>query len=203
VAWEIGTVEIELSRLLQAAEVTLAEQIELSDAEKGLTGSSLAAEGIRFPDPVRFEGRARATGGCYSLEGRVTGRVGIQCSRCATAVDHELDLEFAVRVTTEALGSGQDAMEFDETDEGAQVPKTEMDVSWMPEASKVLPVDALVREQVLLDLPIRPLCRQDCKGLCPECGTDLNDKNCGCERAGEGSTDPRLAPLLELKKKFD
>lgn len=195
--------EIELSRLQQAVEVSLAEQVQLSDAEKGLSGRSLAAEGIRFPDPVRFDGRARSTDGHYSLEGTVTGRVGIQCSRCAAAIFHELDLEFAIRVTTEPLGSEEEATEFDETDEGAQVPKSEMDISWMAPESQVLPVGDLVREQVLLDLPIRPLCREDCQGLCPECGTDLNEQSCSCERAGEGSTDPRLAPLLELKKKLD
>jgi uncharacterized protein len=56
------------------------------------------------------------------------------------------------------------------------------------------PTEAL-REQILLELPMRPLCEPDCRGLCIECGKDLNEGDCDCVKE---SIDPRLARLKEL-----
>jgi uncharacterized protein len=56
------------------------------------------------------------------------------------------------------------------------------------------------RDLILLSLPQVILCRQDCAGLCPVCGTNLNENKCGCEN--EGSYDPRLAVLEQLKDKL-
>src|SRR5215213_1677197 len=58
-------------------------------------------------------------------------------------------------------------------------------------------LDELVREQILLALPSRHLCREDCKGLCQKCGANLNDAPCSCE---QGEVDPRWAALADLKK---
>ena len=54
----------------------------------------------------------------------------------------------------------------------------------------------LMREQFCLSLPMKPLCQQDCRGLCPVCGTNLNRSGCDCKREWE---DPRLAALRKLK----
>jgi uncharacterized protein len=54
-----------------------------------------------------------------------------------------------------------------------------------------------VWESLILSLPTNPLCREDCKGLCPVCGASLNDGDCGCNRE---TRDPRLADLLKIKK---
>jgi uncharacterized protein len=66
---------------------------------------------------------------------------------------------------------------------------------------KELDLTPAVREQILLSLPAAPLCAEDCKGLCPKCGKDLNDGECGCDRA---VLDPRWTALkgiqLESKK---
>ena len=57
-----------------------------------------------------------------------------------------------------------------------------------------------VRDQVLLEVPLIHLCREDCKGICSECGTDLNANQCKCRN--EGQIDPRLAVLKEIKDKL-
>src|SRR5919112_562701 len=57
-------------------------------------------------------------------------------------------------------------------------------------------LDEIVREQTLLALPSRHLCREDCKGLCQKCGANLNENQCSCE---QGETDPRWAALADLK----
>lgn len=58
-----------------------------------------------------------------------------------------------------------------------------------------LPLDELVRDDILLELPYKNLCREDCRGLCPQCGKNLNDGLCGCTTKTE---DPRLAVLKQL-----
>jgi uncharacterized protein len=57
-------------------------------------------------------------------------------------------------------------------------------------------VSDIVREQILLALPMKPICREDCKGLCPHCGKNRNAEACNCQTP---STDSRLAPLLKIK----
>ncbi len=64
----------------------------------------------------------------------------------------------------------------------------------------LLDLDELIYTDILLSLPAKVLCREDCKGLCPRCGKNLNDGPCGCEN---GETDPRLAALRELIDETD
>ena len=63
-------------------------------------------------------------------------------------------------------------------------------------AGEEIDLEPLVREAVLLELPLSPLCAEDCKGLCPECGADLNAEGCDCEVE---QRDPRWAALDELR----
>jgi uncharacterized protein len=58
-------------------------------------------------------------------------------------------------------------------------------------------LEQLIRERVHLSLPMKPLCDQDCRGLCPQCGTNLNRGTCDCRRDWE---DPRLEALKALKR---
>jgi uncharacterized protein len=62
-----------------------------------------------------------------------------------------------------------------------------------------LSLEDVLREQVLLALPVRTLCRPDCRGLCPRCGEDRNRHTCTCE---EGPSDPRWAPMAELRNRI-
>jgi uncharacterized protein len=57
-------------------------------------------------------------------------------------------------------------------------------------------LEPLIREQVLLALPTRPLCDENCRGLCPSCGVDLNEKACRCANA---ESDPRMAIFRDMK----
>jgi uncharacterized protein len=69
-----------------------------------------------------------------------------------------------------------------------------------PLSGEQLDLRPLVRDTILLDLPIAPLCRPDCQGLCPTCGADLNDGPCSCPRP---AGDPRWAVLDSLKESAD
>ena len=65
-----------------------------------------------------------------------------------------------------------------------------------PYSGKTIDLAPALREQILLAVPPSPLCDEACKGLCPQCGKDLNQGDCGCERT---SIDPRWAALERLK----
>jgi uncharacterized protein len=58
----------------------------------------------------------------------------------------------------------------------------------------------VLREQVLLAVPLRAICREDCKGLCPQCGANLNEKRCSCAEPVE---DPRWSGLKDLRGKLE
>ena len=60
-------------------------------------------------------------------------------------------------------------------------------------------VDELVRTEIVTDFPVKVLCNEDCKGLCPVCGKDLNEGECGCDRS---FIDPRMAKIQELFNEF-
>ncbi|MBI4445598.1 MAG: DUF177 domain-containing protein [Acidobacteria bacterium] len=62
-----------------------------------------------------------------------------------------------------------------------------------------LDLSAVISEQIVLEFPMKSVCREDCRGLCDQCGKDLNEGPCECEPV---SVDPRLAPLADLKKKI-
>jgi uncharacterized protein len=60
----------------------------------------------------------------------------------------------------------------------------------------ILETDDLLKDQLILNLPMKPLCSPDCKGLCPGCGADISTSACGC---GESDVDPRFEILKKLK----
>ncbi len=65
---------------------------------------------------------------------------------------------------------------------------------------ETLETDPLLLEQLQLNVPMKPLCRPDCQGLCPTCGADRNEDACSCE---ERSADPRWAALAALKSRLE
>ena len=117
----------------------------------------------------------RVQGGLL-VQGTVESRLGLECVRCleAFAFPITLDLEETFRLP------------------GAS-PRA--DTLYAVDANGWLDLTPLLREQGWLAIPMKPLCRQDCQGLCPLCGADLNLTSCTCENA---SIDPRLASLREL-----
>lgn len=112
------------------------------------------------------------------VRGSVHGSVSLPCVRCMEDAIVKIEQEFDVY---EEIG------DTDETDEPRLAEEDGM---------IVLDAAAILWEQFLLALPAKPLCKADCKGLCPKCGAELNDGDCGCNRE---SGDPRLAVLRGLK----
>jgi uncharacterized protein len=126
--------------------------------------------------------------------GHVAGSAQVACSRCLTATSVPIDED--IMVTFMPHGDVP-ADERDELPDGeTEAAFEEDDVDVYPYEGEAVDLEPLLREQLVLAMPFAPLCREDCKGLCPVCGVDLNRETCGCDRR---SGDPRLAALKDLK----
>ena len=81
------------------------------------------------------------------------------------------------------------------TEEESAIEEDDLETSYYRD--EVIDLDELMREQFYLALPMKPLCREDCRGLCPQCGVNLNSGTCDCVAEWK---DPRLAPLEAMKR---
>ena len=132
------------------------------------------------------------------LAGEIPLHLEGECGRCLVTVPVETTVRFSMdlvdRAKVEELGSPSGG-----EDDGAG----EVGGSFAPEeaeqifySGRELDLGPIVREQILLALPMHVLCKEDCKGLCQVCGQNLNEKECGCDRK---VPDPRWAGLRDIK----
>jgi DUF177 domain-containing protein len=130
--------------------------------------------------------RASRSGHQVRLRGTITAEAEVDCDRCLNSVSVPIETSFDVVYVPESdYETGAEAAELQEEDMGLSI----FD-------GNAIDVDELVREQVLLAMPVRALCREECKGLCPVCGTDRNTESCACEAT---ETDPRWSALKGLR----
>src|SRR4051812_483394 len=117
----------------------------------------------------------------FRLVGNVKTTLELPCSRCLEPFTLPVEQAFDLRYQPHAQNTGEGEKEIEEDDlTTAFYENDEIDLG------------QLMREQFYLALPMKPLCEDDCKGLCPDCGTNLNRGTCDCKRKWE---DPRLAAL--------
>jgi uncharacterized protein len=166
----------------------------VSDWIKGLPMRD--ALGAPDPDPAAGHGAADldlyADGEHVFVNGSFKGHLVVACSRCVEPVN--LRIEDKLRVTfLPKAEMPVDEAEAPEGEDGAEVTDGDLDV--FPYEGEHIDLEPLFREQFVLAIPYAPLCREDCKGLCPQCGTDRNTGTCTCE----APIDPRLAGLKALK----
>jgi len=129
-----------------------------------------------------------------TLSGQMSAEVELNCCRCLEPWSLDLDVPLGLRLV--AGVSPESDPEGKGSDDGNG---QEEENEWRLDGY-VLDLVRLCREFVLLHLPMKPVCRPDCKGLCPKCGSNRNVEDCRC---GPAAVDPRLAPLLEWKKRID
>ncbi len=135
--------------------------------------------------PAEVSGCAFRSGNQIRVQGDVKTNVKVRCDRCLNLVTVPVDTRFDVAYIPAA---------DDVSDENLELQEEDLDFSVFEDGAIVL--DELVREQVLLALPSRLLCREECKGLCPTCGVDLNADACSC---GTREIDPRWSGLKDLR----
>ncbi|HVA74043.1 MAG TPA: DUF177 domain-containing protein [Acidimicrobiales bacterium] len=138
-----------------------------------------------------------AVGGGIEVTADISAPWKGECRRCLKPVEGRL----AVHVRElyrqhEAAGGRAHAHPRDHPHQARPHPADEEDEETYPLHGEMLDLQPLVRDALLLELPLAPVCSDDCKGLCPTCGADLNDAPCSC---GDAPTDPRWAALEALK----
>jgi uncharacterized protein len=121
----------------------------------------------------------------FEAVGRVRTRLELECGRCLEPYEVPLDQTFELRYVPQEQASG--------AEEEREIGDDDLTTAYYTEG--VLDIADLLREQFQLALPMKPLCSEACRGLCVQCGANLNRTQCGCEPAWE---DPRLAPLRSL-----
>jgi uncharacterized protein len=138
---------------------------------------------LNIPPDLRVNGltgtvRATRTPQGILLQGEFKALICLECVRCLTDFQQSLMFNF-----TELYAFSQRYV----TDSGLIMPET-----------GIIDLTPVLREYILLEIPISPLCRPDCKGLCPICGNNLNESTCYHE---DESRDPRFASLKSLLDK--
>jgi uncharacterized protein len=120
----------------------------------------------------------------FGVSGRAVTRLEMNCGRCLEPFEVPVDAPFDLRYVplTDNRGEGE-----------REVAEEDLATAYFREG--MLDLIDLLREQFVLALPMKPLCRETCRGLCPQCGTNLNNTRCDCAPRWE---DPRLAGLKSL-----
>lgn len=118
------------------------------------------------------------------IRGHLEGRLALSCSRCLEPFDAPVASEFDVLLVP-APGS--------EAPDKEELSAQELDLDVY--SGETVDLEALVREQIILLAPLKPLCQEDCRGLCPTCGANLNLEACACKVEKGAAVPARLAKL--------
>ncbi len=147
--------------------------------------------------PLKTSGRAEVVEEHHSkhevikdirLRGRLSTGLELQCARCLEPVKQDVEREFELLYRPLGADAGRDEL---------SVTAAEAEIGYY-QGDGILLEDVL-REQVLLALPLKVTCREDCKGLCPHCGKNLNEEQCSCDVPME---DPRWAALKDIRDRI-
>jgi uncharacterized protein len=151
---------------------------QLSPQELGLE-----SEGADFTRPVEVELVLRKSGDSFYCTGHAKTDVSLECSRCLEPYFHSLEtkLDFYFRVEKDRI-----KIEYQDQAEPLVFP-----------GNQIFSIDNLIKEAILLILPLKPLCSENCLGLCSVCGINLNISSCNCKKE---KLDPRWEKLRNLKK---
>ena len=177
--WGEVCVKVDLSKI-EGEPKSFAETISFDDDRLDPT---------RFIGPmeVRLEGKVRPVGDHYLVDGRTSASGKVSCGRCLEPVVWQMDSTFDLEVALAETAPLDPELTLDEAD---------LDVVFLEEL--LLDLERLAIEQVLLEMPIRVLCSEECAGLCPLCGANRNVEDaCRCEP----EADPRWAALKDLAGK--
>ena len=169
--------------------------IKLYDIEQGISVSGRLDgnrfkrpedSGLAFLSPIEYDLRIAKSGDNVWVAGPVKARLSLTCDRCleefAWSVESELDIELLPK----SAASSAAELEL-QTDE--------MNLYYFE--GEEIDLDPYVFEEVMLNLPVKALCSEACKGICPACGKNLNVEECHCETIATGTLAEKLKPFLK------
>ena len=147
------------------------------------------AGGGEFLPPIRFWLRAIRVNNMIQVDGNFVVQVLLTCSRCLKEFGMLLESPFSLTYTEEMPEMASE-LDVEETELSAE------EIGLILFKGNKIDLTQALQEQVVMSLPMQPLCAKTCKGLCPICGTDLNQSACGCQQR---SVRTKFAALKELK----
>lgn len=162
--------KVDISSIREARGGSVAFQ---GDHQIDLTGVNLDVELVQ---PVSVRGSVSNTGDGFLVQGEVSYTYRTNCNRCLESVS----------------GSGK----VEITEQFASYTPTEADESSYYFQGDLIDLSDCLREQVLLSLPMKFTCKEDCRGLCPQCGQNLNHQNCNCHSDNFNPQFNKLKSLL-------
>lgn len=131
---------------------------------------------LKFHRPLRIALKFSRLDQLIEASGEISTTLELACGRCLNVFDRPVTITFEVTFSNEPLRIHDEFTEDDE--EGTELTADELGL--IPFHGNEIDLDETIQEQVLLALPLRPLCRTDCRGLCPQCGVDRNRETCSC-----------------------
>ncbi len=158
-------------------------RLELRESPQDI---QLEIDEIRVSGHLEFKGRLNRLETDVIVRGNLNTTVDVVCGRCLEnfqlPVSSPVEVEYRLRV---------------ERPQEEEIELIEEDADVYYYTQDRLNLEEALRDQILLAVPLKPLCLTDCKGLCPECGANLNQGACGC---AEDNVDPRLEALKALRR---
>ena len=143
------------------------------------------ADAYRIAAPVHLAFEIQKDKDKFRLVGTVNTELELSCGRCLEPYRLPVAAPFDLRYLPATEASTDTEQEVEDEDLGTSYYRDEQ-----------IDLNELLREQFYLALPMKPLCQDACRGLCPQCGTNLNTGTCTCDPTWQ---DPRLAALKDLK----
>lgn len=137
---------------------------------------------------VGWAGEVARTKSGFLLTARLRYSQALECPRCLGRSPAEVEAEIELLIQPKSKEPVVGELELEDSDLGVLYLEGE-----------ILDIDPILIEQIQLNVPMRQLCRQDCAGLCPQCGIDRNVDSCDCEEV----VDPRWVPLTVLRDRLE
>lgn len=132
------------------------------------------AQDFSFLTPVAIAATITKSGRNILVRGKIKTKVSLPCARCLEFFEYssDTDMDVTFMPTSEDLN-----------EEPIQVKDVSPDVEFYKDDAETIDISKIVRDQILLAIPFKPLCEESCKGLCPQCGANLNKISCGCNKS--------------------
>ncbi len=162
--------KLNVSDLLSGEAIT--KDIDVAVKEKGFYDGS---EYIKLLEPLKFSGTLSKEEDILLLEGRINTLLELTCSRCLSKFSYAVNITITEKFTNNDKENRDDEVIFID--------------------SNILDIAEIIENNIILILPIKRLCKENCKGLCQQCGTNLNNSKCQCK---SDDIDLRLAKLKDM-----
>ncbi|HEY4231459.1 MAG TPA: DUF177 domain-containing protein [Thermoanaerobaculia bacterium] len=160
------------------------------EAELSVSVAAIDREPLLALSPLHLAGEVSRIDGGYTLAARLAYDGQLECSRCLSPYSFREDQEFTLLLTPRPIPAG--------APKEVELAPADLDTQYYDPAQPAVELLPIAEERVQMALPMKPLCRADCLGLCPTCGKDLNLGSCACVR---DTVDPRWEALRGLREK--